>query len=162
MKFPQDCDCDRDRDCDRAGRRRRPPALRAAAAAAALPPLLLLLLLPRAAAAPLAADSSGEAEPEEAAGRRAALPDCVRLARLLHARAAQLQEEVGSGRHGGSHTAGPGAAASRPRCDESSRCLSPDVREVHRLQEQHGNARPEQPQPPQGDGGRRVPARRLR
>ncbi|XP_049654873.1 interleukin-6 [Accipiter gentilis] len=58
------------------------------------PPLLLLLLLPRAAAAPLAADSSGEAEPEEAAGRRAALPDCVRLARLLHARAAQLQEEM--------------------------------------------------------------------
>uniref|UniRef100_A0A8B9NTQ4 Interleukin-6 n=1 Tax=Accipiter nisus TaxID=211598 RepID=A0A8B9NTQ4_9AVES len=92
MKFPQGCDCDRDRDCDRAGRRRRPPALRAAAAA--LPPLLLLLLLPRAAAAPLAADSSGEAEPEEAAGRRAALPDCVRLARLLHARAAQLQEEM--------------------------------------------------------------------
>uniref|UniRef100_A0A663ELC5 Interleukin-6 n=1 Tax=Aquila chrysaetos chrysaetos TaxID=223781 RepID=A0A663ELC5_AQUCH len=91
MKFPQGCD--RDRDCDRAGRRRRrPPALRAAAA---LPPLLLLLLLPRAAAAPLAAaDSSGEAEPEEAAGRRAALPDCVRLARLLHARAAQLQEEM--------------------------------------------------------------------
>ncbi|KAM9288067.1 interleukin-6 [Cariama cristata] len=87
MKFPQGCD----RDRDRAGRR-RPPALRAA-----LPPplLLLLLLLPRAAAAPLpAADSSGEAELEEAAGRRAALPDSVRLARLLHARAAQLQEEM--------------------------------------------------------------------
>ncbi|XP_069629575.1 interleukin-6 [Haliaeetus albicilla] len=92
MKFSQGCVRDRDdRDCDRAGRRRRPPALRAAAA---LLPLLLLLLLPRAAAAPLAADSSGEAEPEEAAGRRAALPDCVRLARLLHARAAQLQEEM--------------------------------------------------------------------
>ncbi|XP_056190033.1 interleukin-6 [Falco biarmicus] len=90
MKFPRGRGCDRDRD--RAGR--RPPALRAAAA---LPPplLLLLLLLPRAAAAPLpAADSSGEAELEEAAARRAALPDCVRLARLLHARAAQLQEEM--------------------------------------------------------------------
>ncbi|XP_055562591.1 interleukin-6 [Falco cherrug] len=89
MKFPRGRGCDR----DRAGR--RPPALRAAAA---LPPpllLLLLLLLPRAAAAPLpAADSSGEAELEEAAARRAALPDCVRLARLLHARAAQLQEEM--------------------------------------------------------------------
>ncbi|XP_072710251.1 interleukin-6 isoform X1 [Ciconia boyciana] len=111
MKFPQGC------DRDHAGRRRRPPALRAAAAAA----LLLLLLLPRAAAAPLpAADSSGEAELEEAAARRAALPDCVRLARLLHARAAQLQEEVGTGRAGGSHTpahahthtAGRGVAAS--------------------------------------------------
>lgn len=72
MQFPQD-------------RRRRPPA------AAALPPalLLLLLLLPPAAAAPLpAGDFSGEAELEEAA---------VRLARLLHARAAQLKEEVGTG-----------------------------------------------------------------
>ncbi|KAM6209137.1 interleukin-6 [Sarcoramphus papa] len=87
MKFPQGC------DCDRAGRRRRPPALRAAAAAAL--PLLLLLLLPRAAAAPLsAADSSGEAELEEAAVRRAPLADCVRVARLLHTRAAQLQEEM--------------------------------------------------------------------
>ncbi|XP_064907375.1 interleukin-6 isoform X2 [Columba livia] len=88
MKFTQDCGCDR----DRAGRRRRSPALCSAAAAL---PLLLLLLLPRAAAVPLpAADSSGEAELEEAAVRRAALPDCVRLARLLHARAAQLQEEM--------------------------------------------------------------------
>ncbi|XP_030340856.1 interleukin-6 [Strigops habroptila] len=86
MKFPQGCDCDHDRN--RAARR-RPPALRAVL------PLLLLLLLPRAAAAPLpAADSSGEAELEEVAGRRAALPDCVRLARLLHARATQLQEEM--------------------------------------------------------------------
>ncbi|XP_059674813.1 interleukin-6 [Gavia stellata] len=85
MEFPQRC------QRDRAGRR-RPPALRAAALP---PPLLLLLLLPRAAAGPLpAADSSGEAELEEAAVRRAALPDCVRLARLLHARAAQLQEEM--------------------------------------------------------------------
>lgn len=91
MKFPQSCDCDRDRAPPR---RRRPPALRAAV----LPLLLLLLLLPRAAAAPLpAADSSGEAELEEAAGRRAALPDSLRLARLLHARAAQLKEEVGYG-----------------------------------------------------------------
>ncbi|XP_075562105.1 interleukin-6 [Pelecanus crispus] len=84
MKFPRGC------ECDRAGRRRRPPALRAAL------PLLLLLLSPAAAAPLLAADSSGEAELEEpaAAARRAALPDCVRLARLLHARAAQLQEEM--------------------------------------------------------------------
>ncbi|XP_065485757.1 interleukin-6 [Caloenas nicobarica] len=98
MKFPQSCGCDR----DRTGRRRRSPALRSAA----LPPLLLLLLLlPLAAAVPLpAADSSGEAELEEAAVRRAALPDCVRLARLLHSRAAQLQEEVGTGRPGGSDT----------------------------------------------------------
>ncbi|XP_068261207.1 LOW QUALITY PROTEIN: interleukin-6 [Nyctibius grandis] len=94
MKFPQGCDCAR----DGAGRRRRrPPALRAA--------LLLLLLLPRAAATPLpAADSSGEAELEEAAVRRAALPDCVQLARLLHTRAAQLQEEVGTGQPRGSPT----------------------------------------------------------
>lgn len=92
MKFPRGC-----RDCDR----RRPPALRAAAAAVLPPSLLLLLLLPRAAAAPLpAADSSGEAELEEAAGRRAALPDCERVALLLRSRAAQLQEEVGSGRPG--------------------------------------------------------------
>ncbi|XP_074939119.1 LOW QUALITY PROTEIN: interleukin-6 [Phalacrocorax aristotelis] len=107
MKFPQGCDGDR----ERAGGRRRPPALRAAAAAA-LP--LLLLLLPLAAAAPLpAADSSGEAELEEAAVRRAALPDSLRLAQLLHARAAQLQEEVGTGRPGGlprTHTR-PGEAA---------------------------------------------------
>ncbi|XP_074671263.1 interleukin-6 [Strix aluco] len=90
MKFPRGCDHHRDPDGDRAGRR-RPPAPRAALP----PPLLLLLLLPRAAAAPLpAADSSGETELEEAAGRRAALPDCVRLARQLHARAAQLQEEM--------------------------------------------------------------------
>ncbi|XP_064297883.1 interleukin-6 [Phalacrocorax carbo] len=89
MKFPQGCDGDR----ERAGGRRRPPALRAAAAAAL--PLLLLLLPPLAAAAPLpAADSSGEAELEEAAVRRAALPDSLRLAQLLHARAAQLQEEM--------------------------------------------------------------------
>ncbi|XP_054673344.1 interleukin-6 [Grus americana] len=86
MKFPQGCGC----DCDRTGRR-RPPALRSAAAL----PLLLLLLLPRAAAVPLpAADSSGEAELEEAAVRRAALPDCVPLARLLHTQAAQLLEEM--------------------------------------------------------------------
>ncbi|XP_065522380.1 interleukin-6 [Lathamus discolor] len=86
MRFPQGCACDHDRN--RAARRRQ-PSLRAVL------PLLLLLLLPRAAAAPLpAADSSGEAELEEAAGRRAALPDCERLARLLHARAAQLQEEM--------------------------------------------------------------------
>ncbi|KAM9302492.1 interleukin-6 [Morus bassanus] len=78
MKFPQGCDRDR-----------------AAAAAAALPLLLLLLLPPLAAAAPLpAADSSGEAELEEAAVRRAALPDSLRLAQLLHARAARLQEEM--------------------------------------------------------------------
>ncbi|XP_066174645.1 interleukin-6 [Sylvia atricapilla] len=90
MKFSRDCGCDR----ARAGRR-RPPALRAAL----LPPpallLLLLLLVPRAAAAPLPnADSSGEAELEEAAARRAALPDSLRLARLLHARATQLQDEM--------------------------------------------------------------------
>ncbi|KAM6314966.1 interleukin-6 [Aegotheles albertisi] len=85
MKFPQGCD----RACAGAGGRRRPPAL-------PLPPLLLLLLLlPRAAAGPLpAADSSGEAELEEVAARLEPLPDCVRLARLLHARAAQLQEEM--------------------------------------------------------------------
>ncbi|XP_048159509.1 interleukin-6 [Corvus hawaiiensis] len=89
MKFPRDCGCDR----ARAGRR-RPPALRAAL----LPPpllLLLLLLVPRAAAAPLpSADSSGEAELDEAAARRAPLPQSLLLARLLHARAAQLQDEV--------------------------------------------------------------------
>ncbi|XP_054017370.1 interleukin-6 [Dryobates pubescens] len=91
MKFPQGCDCDHDCGRDRSGRR-RPPALRAAVLP---PPLLLLLLLPRAAAAPLpAADSSGEAELEEAAARRAALPDSVRLARLLHDRATQLQQEM--------------------------------------------------------------------
>ncbi|XP_063179938.1 interleukin-6 [Chroicocephalus ridibundus] len=91
MKFPQSCEGDRDRAPPR---RRRPPALRAAAVLPLLL-LLLLLLLPRAAAAPLpAADSSGEAELEEAAGRRAALPDSLRLARLLHARAAQLKEEM--------------------------------------------------------------------
>uniref|UniRef100_H0YWY1 Interleukin-6 n=1 Tax=Taeniopygia guttata TaxID=59729 RepID=H0YWY1_TAEGU len=88
MKFARDCGCDR----ALAGRR-RPPALRAALLLP--PPLLLLLLVPRAAAAPLpSADSSGEAEPDEAAARRAALPDCLRLARLLHARAAQLQDEM--------------------------------------------------------------------
>ncbi|XP_059700723.1 interleukin-6 isoform X1 [Haemorhous mexicanus] len=88
MKFPRDCGCDRARAA-----RRRPPALRAALLLP--PPLLLLLLVPRAAAAPLPnADSSGEAELDEAAGRRAALPDSLRLARLLHARAAQLQDEM--------------------------------------------------------------------
>ncbi|XP_077637334.1 interleukin-6 [Lonchura striata] len=88
MKFPRDCG----RDRALAGRR-RPLALRAALL---LPPLLLLLA-PRAAAAPLpGADSSGEPEPDEAAARRAALPDSLRLARLLHARAAQLQDEVGT------------------------------------------------------------------
>ncbi|XP_074006874.1 LOW QUALITY PROTEIN: interleukin-6 [Numenius arquata] len=114
MKFPQGC------DCDPTARRRRQPALRAAAL---LPPLLLLLLLPSAAAAPLpAADSSGEAELEEAAAaaRRAALPDSLRLALLLHARATQLKEEVGlrgyggGGWEGGSYTSlrtGPGEAA---------------------------------------------------
>ncbi|XP_057875244.1 interleukin-6 [Melospiza georgiana] len=87
MKFPRDCGCDR----ARAGRR-RPPALRAALL---LPPLLLLLLVPRAAAAPLPnADSSGEAELEEAADRRAALPNSLNLARLLHERATQLQNEM--------------------------------------------------------------------
>ncbi|XP_054370151.1 interleukin-6 [Molothrus ater] len=89
MKFPRDCGCDR----VRAGRR-RPPALRAAL----LPPpllLLLLLLVPRAAAAPLpSADSSGEAELEEAADRRAVLPNSLNLARLLHDRATQLQNEM--------------------------------------------------------------------
>lgn len=101
MKFSRDCGCDR----TRAGRRRQ-PALRAALLP---PPLLLLLLVPRAAAAPLPnADSSGEAELEEAAARRAALPDSLRLARLLHARAAQLQDEVGTA---GSHTLNNTAAA---------------------------------------------------
>lgn len=121
MKFFRDCGCDR----ARAGRR-RPPALRAAL----LQPLLLLLLLllvPRAAAAPLPnADSSGEAELEEAAARRAALPDSLRLARLLHARAAQLQDEVGTA---GSHTltrprlppdkVRPNLSLSLPRCARS-------------------------------------------
>lgn len=120
MKFTQDCGCDR----DRAGRRRRSPALCSAAAAL---PLLLLLLLPRAAAVPLpAADSSGEAELEEAAVRRAALPDCVRLARLLHARAAQLQEEVGTGRPAGSDTrtqpAASGQGAIKPLGVSSQMC----------------------------------------
>uniref|UniRef100_A0A8C3JD12 Interleukin-6 n=1 Tax=Calidris pygmaea TaxID=425635 RepID=A0A8C3JD12_9CHAR len=87
MKFSRGCDSD-------------PTALRRSPALLLLllPPLLLLLLLPGAAAAPLpaaaAADSSGEAELEEAAGRRAALPDSLRLARLLHARATQLKEEM--------------------------------------------------------------------
>ncbi|XP_075273570.1 LOW QUALITY PROTEIN: interleukin-6 [Opisthocomus hoazin] len=108
MKFP--------RGCQRDGAGLRPPALGSAAAAL---PLLLLLLLPpvlllppAAAAPPPAADSSGEAEQEEAeaAPRRAALPDSVRLARLLQARAAQLQEEVGTARLAPAH--GPGAAAS--------------------------------------------------
>lgn len=58
---------------------------------------------------------------------------------------------------GHSHTAG----CLRPRCDKTSRCLFPDVREVYRLREQHGDACPEQPQPPQDDGGRRVSIRRL-
>nr|XP_054484475.1 interleukin-6 [Agelaius phoeniceus] len=88
MKFPRDCGCDR----VRAGRR-RPPALRAALLLP--PPLLLLLLVPRAAAAPLpSADSSGEAELEEAANRRAVLPNSLNLARLLHDRATQLQNEM--------------------------------------------------------------------
>ncbi|XP_031965769.1 LOW QUALITY PROTEIN: interleukin-6 [Corvus moneduloides] len=107
MKFPRDCGCDR----ARAGRR-RPPALRAALLP---PPLLLLLLVPRAAAAPLpSADSSGEAELDEAAARRAPLPQSLLLARLLHARAAQLQDEVGTAHRGlaHAHTPGPAAAAS--------------------------------------------------
>ncbi|XP_040402618.1 interleukin-6 isoform X1 [Cygnus olor] len=85
MSFPDGC---------RATRRRGPPSLRSAAALL----LLLPLLPPPAAAAPLslaaASDSSGEAEPEEAGARRAALPDCEALAWLLHARAARLQEEM--------------------------------------------------------------------
>ncbi|XP_008492420.2 interleukin-6 [Calypte anna] len=98
MKFFQGCDRDHDRaiSSSTSSSRRRPPPLRPSAAASSLP-LLLLLLLPVAAASPLpAADSSGEAELEGAAtaGRRAALSDCVQLARLLHARAAQLQEEM--------------------------------------------------------------------
>lgn len=98
-----------------AARSRGPPSLRSAAAL-----LLLLPLLPPPAAAaplPLAAgpDSSGEAEPEEAGARRAALPDCEALAWLLHARAARLQEEVGTGPPGGgwSSSRGRGAAARR-------------------------------------------------
>ncbi|KAM6338975.1 interleukin-6 [Podargus strigoides] len=79
MKFPWGCGRDSGRD------------------RATFPPLLLLLLLlPCAAAAPppSAADSSGEAELEEAAGRRAALPECLLLAGLLHTRAAGLLEEM--------------------------------------------------------------------
>ncbi|XP_027752411.1 interleukin-6 [Empidonax traillii] len=86
MKFAPSCGCGRARSA------RRQPAL----------PLLLLLLvvpemlLPRSAAVPLpgAADSSGEAEPEEAAARREALPLSLRLAQLLRDRAAQLQHEM--------------------------------------------------------------------
>ncbi|XP_017679326.1 PREDICTED: interleukin-6 [Lepidothrix coronata] len=84
MKFAPSCGCAR----ARSGRRQ--PAL----PILLLP--LLLPLLPRAAAVPLpgAADSSGEAEPEEAAARRAALPHSLRLAQLLRDRAAQLQREM--------------------------------------------------------------------
>ncbi|KAJ7396273.1 interleukin-6 [Pitangus sulphuratus] len=85
MKFAPSCGCGRARSA------RRQPAL------PLLLPLLLLplLLLPRSAAVPLpgAADSSGEAEPEEAAARREALPLSLRLAQLLRDRAAQLQHE---------------------------------------------------------------------
>lgn len=150
MKFPQGCDC----GSDRSGRRCSP--------ALHLPPLLLLLLLlPRAAAAPLpAADSSGEAELEEAVSRQAALPDSVRLARLLHDRATQLQREVRTGRSRRLRHACtcPGVCCLRTRCDETSPSFSPDVREVYRLREQHGNATPERPQPPQSDRGRWVSA----
>ncbi|XP_069715177.1 LOW QUALITY PROTEIN: interleukin-6 [Phaenicophaeus curvirostris] len=59
--------------------------------------IMMMMMLPGAAAAPLLADSSGEAEAEPE-GLREALPDCVRLARLLHARAARLQDEVGTER----------------------------------------------------------------
>uniref|UniRef100_A0A8C3TQ58 Interleukin-6 n=1 Tax=Catharus ustulatus TaxID=91951 RepID=A0A8C3TQ58_CATUS len=75
MKFPRDCGCVR--------------------AALLPPPLLLLLLVPRAAAAPLPpADSSGEAELDGAAARRAGLPNSLQQAQLLHARAAELQDEM--------------------------------------------------------------------
>lgn len=110
-----------------AARSRGPPSLRSAAAL-----LLLLPLLPPPAAAaplPLAAgpDSSGEAEPEEAGARRAALPDCEALAWLLHARAARLQEEVGTGQRGGGRPPGVGGCCPPPRCDARCGCLSPQM-----------------------------------
>ncbi|KAF4799207.1 hypothetical protein TURU_056606 [Turdus rufiventris] len=77
MKFSRDCGCAR-------------------AALLLLLLLLLLPLVPGAAAASLPhADSSGEAELDEAAAaRRAELPDSLRQAQLLHARAAELQDEM--------------------------------------------------------------------
>uniref|UniRef100_A0A8C5TU82 Interleukin-6 n=1 Tax=Malurus cyaneus samueli TaxID=2593467 RepID=A0A8C5TU82_9PASS len=81
------CGCDRTTPAAAAGARppRRAAAAAAAAAAAGAP----------GAAAPLHnADSSGEAELDEAAALRTALPDSLRLARLLRDRAAELQEEM--------------------------------------------------------------------
>lgn len=94
MKFSRDCGCAR--------------------AALLPPPLLLLLLVPGAAAASLPhADSSGEAELDEAAAaRRAELPDSLRQAQLLHARAAELQDEVGTAAPHRTAPHGPAAAAS--------------------------------------------------
>ncbi|XP_032930523.1 interleukin-6 [Catharus ustulatus] len=95
MKFPRDCGCVR--------------------AALLPPPLLLLLLVPRAAAAPLPpADSSGEAELDGAAARRAGLPNSLQQAQLLHARAAELQDEVGTAAPHGPDAAAFGQGATKP------------------------------------------------
>lgn len=154
MNFTEGCEATGRQPGSAGSRRRRAPR----PGPAALLLLLLSLLLPPAAAAPLpaAADSSGEAGLEEEAGARRALPDCESLAWLLHSRAARLQDEVGTGPRRGTCGLRPGLGR-----DGSSRYLSADVREVLRLREQHGDARPEQPQPAQGDGGGRLPARRL-
>ncbi|XP_065609593.1 interleukin-6 [Cyrtonyx montezumae] len=86
--------------CDAAGRRPGSGGSRLRRAPRPVPVALLLLLLPLlpppAAAAPLpsAADSSGEAGPDEEAEARRALPECEALAWLLHARAARLQDEM--------------------------------------------------------------------